>query len=201
VLRRPLWLRVPAQVLQRLLGEMAEIFVGGQHVAPTRALQSGFEFRYPHLAHALRQLLGRPRQRLAMGAPPEAPAVYYNGDCPVCSAEMGTYAAHCARTGLDVHFIDACRHPNELTEYGLFRDHLERRLYMKTADGRVYSGIEALVLLWGRMPGYRWLAVVVGNRAVKPLAELFYDHALSPTLYRWALRRQMGKRTGLSASG
>jgi uncharacterized protein len=202
VLHRPLWLRVPARAIQLLLGEMSEILVSGQHVAPTRALHCGFEFRYGHLPHALRQLLALPRRRLAAGTPVvDAPDVFYNGDCPVCSAEIGAYAAHCARTASAVNFIDACRHPNGLTDYGLFRDHLERRLYMKTTDGRVYSGIEALVLLWGRMPGYRWLAAVVGNRAVKPLAELFYDHALSPTLYRWALRRQMGKRTELSAGG
>jgi predicted DCC family thiol-disulfide oxidoreductase YuxK len=181
----------------QLLGEMSEIFVGGQRVAPIRALQSGFEFRYPQLGHALRQLLGRPRQLLAAGAPD----VYYNGDCPVCSAEMGHYAARCASTETAVRFVNACQQPNELAQYGLFRDHLERRLYLKTADGRVYSGIEALVLLWRRMPGYGWLGRLIGSRALKPLAEVLYDHAVSPALYRWARHRQAGKHAGLSASG
>lgn len=53
ILRRPALLPVPAAVLRALLGELAELLVGGQRVIPTRALAAGFEFRYPTLAEAL----------------------------------------------------------------------------------------------------------------------------------------------------
>jgi uncharacterized protein (TIGR01777 family) len=59
VLGRPLWLRVPAWPLQRLLGEMAQLLVDGQHVVPRRALAAGFAFRHPQLPDALRDLLAR----------------------------------------------------------------------------------------------------------------------------------------------
>lgn len=53
ILRRPTLLPVPAAVLRALLGELAQLLLGGQRVAPSRALAAGFEFRYPTVAEAL----------------------------------------------------------------------------------------------------------------------------------------------------
>jgi uncharacterized protein (TIGR01777 family) len=53
VLRRPLWLRVPAPLLRLAMGEMADVFLHGQ-----RAREEGrIAFRYPTLEAALRQAL------------------------------------------------------------------------------------------------------------------------------------------------
>jgi uncharacterized protein (TIGR01777 family) len=52
-LGRPLWLRVPAWVLNTALGEMAELLVRSQRVAPKRLTGQGFEFRYPSVEAAL----------------------------------------------------------------------------------------------------------------------------------------------------
>jgi uncharacterized protein len=57
VLHRPLWLRVPGALLRAGLGDMAELLVRGQRVAPRRLLAQGFEFRYPALEPALAQIL------------------------------------------------------------------------------------------------------------------------------------------------
>lgn len=56
-LRRPLILRIPAFVLRATLGEMAELLVKGQRVAPRRLQSSGFDFAYGTLDGALRNLL------------------------------------------------------------------------------------------------------------------------------------------------
>jgi len=58
VLNRPRWLRVPASLL-KLSGEMSVLFMVSQRVLPTFALESGYVFRYPALATALRQIIGR----------------------------------------------------------------------------------------------------------------------------------------------
>jgi uncharacterized protein (TIGR01777 family) len=57
VLRRPLWLRVPAWPLRLALGEMAQLLVDGQYVVPARAQAAGFVFAHPGLRDALSSLL------------------------------------------------------------------------------------------------------------------------------------------------
>jgi uncharacterized protein (TIGR01777 family) len=57
VLRRPAVLPVPAIALKLMLGEAATVLLSGQHVLPRRALAAGFEFRFPHVSAALRDLL------------------------------------------------------------------------------------------------------------------------------------------------
>jgi len=54
VMHRPSWLHVPAFILRRALGEMAdEMLLSGQRVLPKRLLEAGFEFRYPDVQKAL----------------------------------------------------------------------------------------------------------------------------------------------------
>ncbi|NIK74876.1 hypothetical protein FHS56_002410 [Thermonema lapsum] len=58
VLGRPLWLpSVPAFVLKTLLGEMANVVLGGNRVSNEKLLQSGFEYEFTNLEEALRDLL------------------------------------------------------------------------------------------------------------------------------------------------
>jgi hypothetical protein len=59
VLRRPLLLRIPGAPLTATLGEMAELLVKGQRVAPKRLRDAGFEFRHPALEEALTDLLAK----------------------------------------------------------------------------------------------------------------------------------------------
>jgi uncharacterized protein (TIGR01777 family) len=56
VLNRPVWLHLPAALFRLLAGEMAELFVDGQHVTPTRLIEAGYVFRFPQLEDALRDL-------------------------------------------------------------------------------------------------------------------------------------------------
>ncbi len=58
VLHRPALIRMPAFVLTLMFGEMAKtLLLSSLRVLPTRALASGFEFRYPQLSGALENLL------------------------------------------------------------------------------------------------------------------------------------------------
>jgi uncharacterized protein len=57
VLHRPAVLPVPALALRVLYGEMAEVVTTGQRVVPRRLSGLGFEFRYPLIEPALRDVL------------------------------------------------------------------------------------------------------------------------------------------------
>ncbi len=53
VMRRPSFAAVPAFVLKLLLGEMSDLLLNGQRVIPEKALQLGYQFKYPSLEPAL----------------------------------------------------------------------------------------------------------------------------------------------------
>jgi len=191
-LRRPLWLRVPAFALRWPLGEMAELLIQGQRVAPRRLLHEGFEFRHFTLDSALRELLPD-----RAGAPPlraldRECEVWFNGDCPVCSWEIGGYVRVAERRKLPLRFHDSMRVSRPLAAYGLRREHLERRLYLRDEQGRIVSGFSAALAIWSRIPEMRLMARVFSWPPLRVVCESFYDHVLAPGLARWGRTRQAG---------
>ncbi|HSV88113.1 MAG TPA: TIGR01777 family oxidoreductase, partial [Bacteroidales bacterium] len=67
VLNRPAWLPVPEFVLQCLLGEGATVLTRGQASVPKKLLDAGYQFLYPDLFDALKNLLkgsGSAKQKL-----------------------------------------------------------------------------------------------------------------------------------------
>ena len=60
LLHRPFVAHVPAFALRTALGELAEALLTGQRARPDRALERGFQFRWPSLEPALRDLLKLP---------------------------------------------------------------------------------------------------------------------------------------------
>ncbi|WP_405556228.1 TIGR01777 family oxidoreductase [Streptomyces sp. NBC_01171] len=54
VLHRPTPFPVPAVVLKKMLGEMAEDVLGSQRVVPKRLLESGFQFAFPGIEDTIR---------------------------------------------------------------------------------------------------------------------------------------------------
>ena len=131
-LHRPLWMHIPAIFIRTALGEMSQLLVDGQRVAPSRALAAGFVFKFPNLGGALEHLLGR--------HPPEvtdtAAAIYYNGECPICRTEMEHYAELCAistpRICASWNSDETARGTNSLRAADSRREeHLERRVYLE----------------------------------------------------------------------
>jgi uncharacterized protein (TIGR01777 family) len=59
VLRRPAIVPAPAFALRLVLGEMADVVLGGQRVMPAKAQALGFAFQYPVLEGALRAIYTR----------------------------------------------------------------------------------------------------------------------------------------------
>jgi uncharacterized protein (TIGR01777 family) len=58
VLRRPVWFPAPARLVRLVLGEQAVLLLGSRRVAPARALELGYTFRYPTIDAAVEQVLG-----------------------------------------------------------------------------------------------------------------------------------------------
>ncbi len=56
VLERPHWFPVPAWIMKTIFGELSTLLLDGQRVIPKVLQDHGFEFKYPTLEQALRQL-------------------------------------------------------------------------------------------------------------------------------------------------
>jgi uncharacterized protein (TIGR01777 family) len=57
VLHRPSWIPMPAGVFKLFLGEAAVVVTRARRVVPKKALELGYEFQFPEVEKALRQLL------------------------------------------------------------------------------------------------------------------------------------------------
>jgi uncharacterized protein (TIGR01777 family) len=57
VMNRPSWLPVPEFVLELLLGDGAKVVLEGQQVLPKQTQQLGFEYQYPELRSALKEVI------------------------------------------------------------------------------------------------------------------------------------------------
>ena len=194
-MRRWHLLRIPGAVLNAALGEMAQLLVKGQRVAPRRLLDGGFEFRHYTLASALRDLVADPERPAGIRGVDSNCEVWFNGECPVCSYEIGSYEKLANKRDLPLKFHDATRVARPLAAYGLRCEHMERRLYLLDEQGRMLSGFSAVLALWARMPGYRWLGRVCALPPLRALCETLYDHIVAPGLAYWARVRQEGART------
>lgn len=58
ILHRPSWLPVPGFAVKAAVGELSEYLLHGRRAVPAALTARGFEFRYPTLEPALRDLLG-----------------------------------------------------------------------------------------------------------------------------------------------
>ena len=61
VLRRPAIVPAPALLFRVVFGEMSRLLLTGQRVLPRRAAAAGFQFEFPDLESALRDVLEKPR--------------------------------------------------------------------------------------------------------------------------------------------
>jgi predicted DCC family thiol-disulfide oxidoreductase YuxK len=124
-------------------------------------------------------------------APQDEFRVLYNGECPICSREVGAYRRQAEAAGLDLGF-DRLASP-EGAAWGIDRDAAARRLHVR-AEGRVLAGVDAFVALWARLPRWRWLARLVSLPGIRWVAGAVYEGLLAPLLYAMDRRRRASGR-------
>jgi uncharacterized protein (TIGR01777 family) len=185
-LHRPRFMRVPAVALRLLAGEMADLFLVSQRVIPQRLSQSGFEFAYPDLPGALKNLLVETKRARARA---KAATVFVNQACTVCRTEMGHYRCAAERAHRNITFDAIKDEANPLASFGLVPADLRHRLFVLKTDGELCSGIDALIVIWQSLRGYRWLAAIVSVPGFYQISAMVYDLVCAPLLTWWNERR------------
>ena len=120
--------------------------------------------------------------------------VYYDGACPLCTAEISHYET---REGADaICFVNIAEEGIE-TGDDLDREAALKRFHVRKPDGTLLSGAHAFAEVWGTLPGWRWLARIAKLPGVLWLLEFGYRLFLPirPILSRIASRFGATPRT------
>lgn len=120
--------------------------------------------------------------------------VYYDGSCPLCTAEIGHYETR--RGAGAVCFVNVAEEGIE-TGGDLDRETALKRFHVRKPDGTLLSGAAAFAEIWDTLPGWRWLARIAKLPGVLWILELGYRLFLPirPILSRIASRFGATPRT------
>ncbi len=98
--------------------------------------------------------------------------VYFDGACPVCRTEIAHYQRQ--RGGEAITWVDASSCDDAALGPGVDRAAALRRFHVREADGTLASGAAAFVVIWRRLPAFRWLATIASWRPVLAVLEVGY---------------------------
>ena len=101
--------------------------------------------------------------------------VYFDGSCPLCSAEMRFCQKRAASGG--IQFVDVSE-PSAQCGAGLDRETAMARFHIRTAEGTLIAGSAAFVALWGSVYRLPWLERLASSSVGKTLLEAGYRVSL-----------------------
>jgi len=105
------------------------------------------------------------------GTERDATIVYYDGSCPLCTAEINLYAAKNDEGKLQ--FIDVSRDGADLGA-GLFIEDAMSRFHVRNQKGELLSGAKAFAEVWRVSAGWNWASRLVSIPGVLPVLEAGY---------------------------
>lgn len=119
--------------------------------------------------------------------------VYFDGGCPICTAEIGTYRSLTPLTPITwANVADPeLAAPNDAS-----REALLRRFHVRLPNGQLVSGGRAFLFLWSALPGWRYAGALRTVPGIPFLADLAYAFFLRvrPALQSVARRLRRGAR-------
>ena len=100
----------------------------------------------------------------------KTPKVYFNNSCSVCRMEINHYKKFNENLG----WIDVTNNKEAREETAKSSAELIRRLHVKH-DGKIYQGIDAFLIVWSRLPKYRWLYKLVKTPGIYHASYVAYE--------------------------
>jgi predicted DCC family thiol-disulfide oxidoreductase YuxK len=100
----------------------------------------------------------------------KTPKVYFNNSCSVCRMEINHYKKFNEKLG----WIDVTNNKEAEKETDKSSAELIRRLHVEQ-DGKIYQGIDAFLIVWSRLPKYRWLYKLVKTPGIYHASYIAYE--------------------------
>ena len=100
----------------------------------------------------------------------KTPKVYFNNSCSVCRMEINHYKKFNEKLG----WIDVTNNKEAQKETAKSSAELIRRLHVEQ-DGKIYKGIDAFLIVWSRLPKYRWLYKLVKTPGIYHASYIAYE--------------------------
>ena len=100
----------------------------------------------------------------------KTPKVYFNNSCSVCRMEINHYKKFNEKLG----WVDVTNNKEAQKETAKSSSELIRRLHVKQ-DGKIYQGIDAFLIVWSRLPKYRWLYKLVKTPGIYHASYIAYE--------------------------
>ncbi len=98
--------------------------------------------------------------------------VYFDGACPVCSAEIAHYRRQPGAEACT--WVDASTCNESALGSGLTRADALRRFHVRRGDGKLVDGMRGFAALWKALPRTAWLGRVASFGPMPALLEAGY---------------------------
>ena len=100
----------------------------------------------------------------------KTPKVYFNNSCSICRMEINHYKKFNEKLG----WIDVTNNKEAQKETAKSSAELIRRLHVEQ-DGKIYQGIDAFLIVWSRLPKYRWLYKLIKTPGIYHASYIAYE--------------------------
>lgn len=124
-------------------------------------------------------------------------SVFYDGKCGLCAREIAFFRKRRAKTSIVWH--DIARNPECLEGRGISQSEALMFMRVEDSDGRLYSGVDAFIVMWGQFRGWALLARLLALPGVYRLASHAYCTFARRRFARHTHCRLAAERDGTSA--
>ena len=116
---------------------------------------------------------------------PNKVTVYYDGACQKCVRDRQNYEKLSGKSGQEVCWFDITGQDSQLVELGIDPKRALTELHVLDTTGRIYSEVDAYILLMRKVPILKPVAWMIGLPVIRPLLA---------RLYHWQVNRRLRKR-------
>ncbi|MFP2768298.1 thiol-disulfide oxidoreductase DCC family protein [Oceanisphaera sp. KMM 10153] len=100
--------------------------------------------------------------------------VFYDGSCEGCIKDRARYEHWAGTGGHDIYWFDITGREEVLLSLGINPYKALRELHVQTAEGEVFSELDAYILLMQRVPRLKPLAWLIGLPLIRPCLSWLY---------------------------